>query len=225
MGRKIFVSYKYGDFNVPQRPSATWWEPTTARHYVDDLQGILEAEDHINKGEKDDESLADFADGTIESKLRDKIYDSSVTIVLISKGMKTQEAETEQWIPWEIAYSLKELTRDGRTSKTNAVIAVALPDENGSYSYYIEDNTCPYCNCRTLKTHTLFNILANNMFNRKNKQKADCEHHAVNPVYTGAHSYIPSVKWVDFCKSPTAHIEDALSLRDEVDNFNIVKQV
>lgn len=225
MGRKIFVSYKYSDSKVQQSWTATWDEPTTARHYVDELQRLLEKDDHINKGEKDDESLADFAEETIASKLRDKIYDSSVTIVMISKGMKSLAPETDQWIPWEIAYSLKEHARDGRTSRTNAVLAVVLPDETGSYSYYIEDNSCPYCNCSTLKTHLLFKILSGNMFNRKYPSEVNCNNHFGGKVYQGDHSYIPSIKWSDFYPAATGYIDYALSLNDDVDNFILVKQV
>lgn len=79
-------------------------------------------------------------DTTIQSILGDKIYDSTITLVLISPNMKDSNLpETEQRIPWEISYSLREQSRNGRTSKTNAVMAIVLPDANGRYDYYIED--------------------------------------------------------------------------------------
>ncbi|MBA4299088.1 MAG: hypothetical protein C0433_03120 [Cyclobacterium sp.] len=60
---------------------------------------------------------------------------SSTTIVLISKGMKKAgKPEYEQWIPWEISYSLRTTTIQERKSHRNAVLGIVLPDENNSYS-------------------------------------------------------------------------------------------
>lgn len=87
MGRKIFVSYKYADSLVQALPNVFFFQ-TTARHYVDELQELLAEDDHIYKGENDDESLAGFKDTTIQSKLRTKIFDSSTTIVFVSKGIQ-----------------------------------------------------------------------------------------------------------------------------------------
>src|SRR5208337_3716110 len=144
--------------------------------------------------------LNDFKNSTIASRLRDKIYDSSVTIVMISKAMKKPfSPETDQWIPWEVAYSLKEHSRNGRTSKTNAVLAVVLPDEVGSYRYFIEDESCPYCKCRTINTPILFGVLKKNMFNVKNPDYLSCPSHVGDgKVYKNYSSYIHSVKWSDF---------------------------
>ena len=136
MGKKIFVSYKYADNQVQSLPNV-FFEDTTARHYVDEIQELLEEDDHINKGENDDEDMGSLANSTIGSKLGDKIFDSTVTIVVVSKGMKENKSEKEQWIPWEISYSLSVQSRQGQNSKTNAVLVVVLPDENGSYEYYI----------------------------------------------------------------------------------------
>lgn len=224
MGNKIFISYKYSDRNV--FPLKEYYEesrePTTVRNYVDVLQRKLESENHINKGEKDGEDLSAFKDETIESHLRDKIYDSSVTIVLISPNMKDNENEDDQWIPWEISYSLKEINRNERRKTPNGIIALVLPDRYNSYSYYIQDNNCVNCTCRTLETGKLFTILRRNMFNIRNPEYKSCPN---KTVYIGDESYIQSVKWKDFMNDPNYYIKKSLEIKNNLNKYNINKQV
>ncbi len=222
MGKKVFVSYKYLD-NQVQTLSQSYPDKTTARHYVDELQDKLEEEDHINKGEDDDEDMGTLADSTIGSKLGDKIFDSSITIVLISKGMKENKPEKEQWIPWEISYSLSQQSREGGRSKTNGVLAVVIPDEKGIYEHFIKENTCPKCNCRTLLTNSLFKILSDNMFNIKNPEFSDCDNHVGYKPYTGYSSYIYSVKWEDFIKNVNKYVEIADYTRQNINQYELVK--
>ncbi|MBA5791682.1 TIR domain-containing protein [Flavobacterium sp. xlx-214] len=228
MGRKVFVSYKYGDTQVQDLNvyEENWFGQkvkvqTKARHYVNELSEILDNEDHIFKGEDDGQSLADFSDEYIASALRDKIYDSSITIVLISKGMKTYEAEKDQWIPWEISYSLKEYTRGGRTSLSNGIIAVVLPDQWGGYEYYITQDSV--CSCRSLNTPFLFQILKDNMFNIKIPNTEICTNGST--VYYGDSCYVQSVKWEDFKSTPNYYLNKAIELRDNKDDYNITKTV
>ncbi|GHT95644.1 hypothetical protein FACS1894141_4640 [Spirochaetia bacterium] len=157
MSKKIFISYKYKDNDVkPLEDTKTiaWKsihnpitgfyqlkaeDKTSVRTYVDKLEECFSATD-IYKGESDDEDLSNLSESIIWDKLKDRIFDSSVTLVMISANMKKQyRQEKSQWIPWEISYSLKETTRNDRTSHSNAILAVILPNKNGS-SWTIVDS-------------------------------------------------------------------------------------
>lgn len=204
MSKKIFISYKYGDKQVARLNHVSLKESTRVRDYVDVLQSHLARQgDHINKGEIDGESLADFQDETIQSKLADKIYDSSVTLVLVSKGMnESWKLEKNQWIPWEIAYSLRTKTRFGRTSKTNAMLAIKLPDENHSYDYDAK----------------LLQIIKNNRNNLKNKYLSEYKS-------TLLESYIFYVKWEDFINNINEYIDLSLEIWRNRDKYELNKSI
>lgn len=229
MGHKIFVSYKYHDSNV-KKISSEYGVTDTVRTYVNKLAEYIDQySDHIWKAEKEDEDLSELKEDTIAKKLSDRIYDSTLTIVMISPNMRdSSKADKEQWIPWEVEYSLKETSRKNMkgepvTSSTNAVLAIVVPDKNNSYSYYINDNACCNGGCRTLKTDTLFEILRKNMFNEKAPNKRTCENNSV--IYRGDSSYIQSVKWETFIKKPEFYINKAYELRDNIDKYNIRKEI
>lgn len=224
MARKIFVSYKHNDSSV--RPLTNSWEPTTARHYVDQLQEYLDNEDHIYKGEGN-EDLGEFKDDTIESKLKEKIFDSSITIVLISKNMKDSlKPDNDQWIPWEISYSLRKVTKGDRTSVTNALLAVVIPDENNSYEYLIKPTGCP-CNSINWANLSLFEILGKNMFNRKVPKGRVCPNGICSPIIHEGndHSYAYPVKWDEFIRDVNLYINYALEIKQNINDYEVVKVV
>jgi len=221
MAKKIFISYKHKDQDV--KPIG-WSSYCTVRDYVDFLETHLK-KDHIFKGEKDDEDLGKFKDETIESHLRNKIFDSSITIVLISKNMKeVGKSEDNQWIPWEIAYSLKEKTRENKTSTSNAMLAIILPDKNNNFSYFVEPIYCTYCEGTRLNTNILFSIIGNNMFNRKESKTYSCNNCGL--IYSGHdHSYIYPVKWNDFIKASNHYINHCLKINENIADYDITKQI
>lgn len=142
MASKVFVSYKYADSNVAHLYSPLYspytYTSTTVRSYVDDfMRRAQSAGCVVYKGERADEDLSYLKEDTIWQKLKDRIYDSTITLVFISPNMRDlYRKESDQWIPWEIAFSLRETTRSDRTSHSNALIFVVLPDRNGRYDYF-----------------------------------------------------------------------------------------
>lgn len=228
MGHKIFVSYKYKDDDVY---NLSYFENSTVRDYVDKFEEKLNYTNHIYKGEESDEDLSNLSDDTIWEKLKDRIYDSTLTIVFISPNMKeTNKRDRNQWIPWEISYSLKETSRktesgEAKTSKTNAMIAVVLPDSNNSYEYYLEDRNCCASYCVTHHTDKLFKILRENKFNLNNATKRDCNNGSNEKVWIGDCSYIKAVKWNDFINNIDFYIDEAYDRLDNIENYNISKEV
>ena len=224
MGHKIFISYKYGDTSVQRLARTPYGEPTIVRHYVDEIQARLKEGDHINKGELDGEDLSQFKDETIASKLRDKIYDSSVTVVLISPRMKElYTPEKDQWIPWEISYSLREVPRADRVSRANALLGVVLPDVNGSCEYVITNRACCPSGCIYLNRTNLFAIIQENTFNRKRPTQHTCNIQDI--IWEYPFSYMHIVSWPTFISNMDRAIEDAIAIRDRISEFDIHKQV
>ena len=168
MGRKIFISYKYWDSNVYSVPGFSDNSPKV-RDYVSWLEDKFQNRtEHYYKGEKDNQDLSQYSEAYIWNELKNKIFDSSITIVLISPNMKEPNRwEKNQWIPWEISYSLRIIPGRSYTSRRNAILAVVLPDRNNSYSYY--------------NSLRLFSILQANIDNRYipvvlwDKFKYDCD--------------------------------------------------
>lgn len=226
-GKKIFVSYKYADDQVK---NLEYGQNSTVRDYVDEFEKKLDSSDNIYKGEHNDEDLSQLSDDVIWEKLKDRIYDSSVTIVFISPGMKEAgKRERNQWIPWEVSYSLKETSRKNKngdpvTSHTNAMLAVVLPDKNGSYSYYLEPKTCCPTKCTTHHRDKLFKVIKENKFNRlKNASKRTCN--AGDTVWSGACSYIEAVRWEDFVNNYQRYINRAVERQENIDDYEIHKEV
>lgn len=224
MGRNVFVSYKYADTNVQRLTRTPWYEQTKVRDYVDELAEELQKNGNVYRGEGNDEDLSGYSDDYIYEHLKTKIFYTSVTIVLISPNMKEPwRFDKSQWIPWEIYYSIYQANRNDRVSHTNAILAVVLPDQYGSYSYMIENKSCCPSGCRLLHTDKLFTILQENMFNQKEKTPMDCKYD--DAVYRGLCSYIPMVKWCDFIQNMEPYFWQAEFTRDNIDDYKMHRSV
>ncbi len=222
MGHKIFVSYKYADDQVANLANQ---ENSTVRNYVDALEDYFDNSSHIYKGESSGEDLSMLEEETIWAKLRDRIFDSTMTIVFISPGMKVfWETEKNQWIPWEVSFSLRTTTRrkqngDTYTSNPNAMLAVVLPDQNGSYAYFLEKLQCCSSNCLLYHIENTFKIIRQNMFNRTAANTRVCNNGST--IWQGECSYIGCVKWCDFISNTESYIDAAYARQKNIDDYNV----
>lgn len=211
------MSYKYADSNVAP---IGWKYNCTSRDYVNELMTILRNNGHAYFGEDDKEDLSHLSDEQIYEKLKNRIFPTSCTIVLISPNMKEScVKERDQWIPWEVYYSLRETTRSDYTSRRNAVLAVVLPDNNGSYSYALEKKFCCASFCTKHHTDKLFTILGKNMFNKKVCQKEVCSQN--DTLWHGDCSYIPMVRWDNFVGNVNYWIEKVESIKDNRSDYEL----
>lgn len=231
MTHKIFVSYKYWDNMVDQKLDRKYWADdateATGRGYANYLEDLI-GEDHIYKGESDEESLQGKTDEQIWEYLKPKVHDSSVTLIVISPGMKdVSESEENQWIPQEVRYSLWEVERGDKTSATNALLGVILPDRNGSYGYIWGRSSCAHCqHIRMFRKDALFSILHKNVFNKKNDNDNRCSGPlCYSTIYEGDHSYLHLVNLDEFIPNPNIHIEKALEIKDKMDEYEVEKTI
>ena len=186
------------------------------------MEDYFDATDHIYKGESDDEDLSYLSEDAIWEKLKDRIFDSSVTIIMISPNMRiNNRSDRSQWIPWEVSFSLKETTRNDRTSHTNAVLAIVLPDSSGSYEYYL---TRTACGATTHHTDKLFKIIRENKFNIKSPNRQLCPQ-CMGFHYYGNCSYIEATTWSEFVKMPNYYINQAVERQNNKYLYNTVKEV
>lgn len=226
MGHKIFISYKYHDDDVEDLYNV--FGITTARDYTDVLEEKIK-NSNIYKGEEDNEDLSGLSEDTIKKKLYDRIYDSSLTIVLISPNMfDSSKKEKEQWIPREVSYSLTENSRknesgDCITSRTNAMLAVVLPNKNGKYDYFIRENSCCATPCTGYDRSILPNIISSNMFNSKVSNKYNCGNGST--VWYGEASYIKPVKWCVFVDDIDKYIEESYDRKEHIEDYDITKEL
>ena len=115
MVHKTFISYKWSE----------------AQKLRDDIITALGKDATYYKGETSESpDLTDTSTENIKKILRDMMYDTSVTIVIISPNMKKSK-----WIDWEIEYCLKSITRKDRTSHTNGIVGIIMK-YSGGYSWF-----------------------------------------------------------------------------------------
>lgn len=186
MAHKTFISYKYSE----------------AQDLRDDIIDALGDDASYYQGETSDSpDLTDTSTDNIKKNLKDMMYDTSVTIVIISPNMKKSK-----WIDWEIEYCLKSITRKDRTSHTNGIVGVIMK-YNGGYSWLkTTSNNDDGCTSSSYESSKMYDIINNNRFNQNPKVYSCGTCKTVNSL-TG--SYIALVEEEDFLNDPQKYINNA----------------
>ncbi len=201
MARKTFIAYKYS-------------ESTALR---DKIISALGDDATYYKGETTDSpDLTDTTAENIKKNLRDMIFDTSVTIVIISPNLKESK-----WVDWEVEYSLKEITRQDRTSRTNGIVGV-IKKHNGNYDWLITKTAKDDgCSTRTINDSKLYDIINNNRYNLISEDKYACNHCKTYSQLDG--SYIALIDEDDFISNPNKYIENAYEKCQKVADYNLSK--
>ena len=201
MARKTFISYKYSE----------------AKHLRDNILTALGDDATYYQGETaDSPDLTDTETENIKKNLTDMMYDTSVTIVVVSPNLKASK-----WIDWEIEYSLKEISRKGRTSKTNGVVGV-IQKVNGGYDWIVtRTKKNDGCTVRTIEDSKLYEIINKNRYNH-NDQAYACDNCKTFSQLDG--SYISLIDEADFLLEPEKYIENAYKKSEKAGDFDLTKQ-
>ncbi len=186
MAHKTFISYKYS-------------EATGLR---DKIISALGDDATYYKGETSDSpDLTDKSTEDIKKNLAAMMYDTSVTIVILSPNMKQS-----QWIDWEIKYCLKNITRRNRTSHTNGIVGVIMK-WNGGYSWFKSSNKKEDgCVSSSYDSTKVPEIINKNRFNQ-NPKVYSCKKCETVDALTG--SYIAYVEEEEFLNNPIKYIDNA----------------
>ncbi len=200
MSHKTFISYKYNE----------------AKELRDRIIRAMGNDATYYRGETSySPDLTDYSTYTIKNTLKDMIFNTSVTIVILSPRM--QESE---WMDWEIEYSLKAFSRDGRTSRTNGVICV-IQKVNGSYDWlrtkvWTTDNYSYY----TYENDKLFPIIYNNRFNQSPQVFANERYHTIGE-FEG--NYISIVDEETFLSNVNWYVENAYGKSKKSHAYDLCK--
>jgi hypothetical protein len=200
MTHKTFISYKYSE----------------AQRLRDDIIKALGEKASYYKGETSDSpDLTDYKTETIREHLKDMIFGTTVTIVIISPHMTESE-----WIDWEIEYSLREYSRNGKKSKSNGIVGVVMKVDGGydwlcSTTMHVDGHVST-----NNDASKLYPIINNNRFNQ-NPKVYSCE--VCKTVDRLSGSYISLIPEHEFLDDPDFFIENAYQKCQSVDKYIISK--
>lgn len=215
MARRTFISYKYSE----------------AQNLRDAILRALGSDASYYRGETSDSpDLTDYKTETIRNHLKDMIYGTSVTIVILSPHMNESK-----WIPWEIGYSLYCANRNGIHSKQNGIVAV-VQKVNGSYDWLQNTHyeAAKGMNVVSFKDKYMPDIICKNRYNATPPVQAcsECKATRGSEVCTTCRtydfwngSYITIVDQDRFLANPSIYIENAYSKSQKISSFDVTKRL
>ncbi len=202
MARETFIAYKYSE----------------AQGLRDEIIKKLGDDASYYQGETaDSPDLTDTTVENIKENLKDMIFGTSVSIVIVSPSIKKSK-----WVDWEIEYSLKEYKRGNTTSRTNGIVGVVMK-VNGSYDWLLSSYQNPDgCTNRSIDNSLLYDIITSNRFNLTTDNKYSCPTCKTYDQLNG--SYISLIEQDRFLNSPKHFIENAYEKSQNINNYNLSKQ-
>jgi hypothetical protein len=202
MARETFIAYKYSE----------------AQDLRDEIIRKLGDDVSYYQGETaDSPDLTDTSVENIKENLKDMIFGTSVTIVIVSPNLRSSK-----WVDWEIEYSLKEYKRGYTTSRTNGIVGVVMK-VNGNYDWLISSFQNPDgCSTRSIDNSILYDIIRKNRFNLNTDNKYTCPTCKTFDQLNG--SYISLIEEDRFLGNPSHFIENAYNKSKSIENYKLSKQ-
>lgn len=202
MAKETFIAYKYSE----------------AQGLRDEIIKQLGDDASYYQGETaESPDLTDTSVENIKENLKNMIFGTSVTIVIVSPNLKNSK-----WVDWEIEYSLKEYKRENTTSRTSGIVGVVMK-VNGGYDWLISSYQNPDgCSTRSIDNTRLYDIIKNNRFNLDTDNKYSCPTCKTFDQLNG--SYISLIEEDRFLKNPKHFIENAYNKSKSIENYKLSKQ-
>ncbi len=202
MAHKTFISYKYS-------------ESTNLRDRI--IKALGEDATYYQGETSESPDLTDTSTENIKNNLKNMMYDTSVTIVILSPKMTDSK-----WIDWKIEYCLKDITRKNRTSHTNGIVGVIMK-YNGGYDWFKNTHkNNDGCISNSYKEDKVYSIITNNRFNQNPKQYS-CDTCKTVDALTG--SYISYVEEEAFLFNPQRYIDNAYEKSEnDAEGYDLCKK-
>ena len=199
--RKVFISFRHNDGNKIK----------------DDLIKYLYENGYIiDKSEDVDRSVQ--SEDTIQAYLFEKLRDSSITIVLLTRNAVNYRRDyfnkIDDWLYDELRYSLY----DREDNRRNGIIAL-YTQQAAPLLVQQSYHKCSNCNRQSVTSILNFdNLVRLNMLNIKTKYKLNkCEN-----LYDGNYdSYVSLIKLEDFYNNPKSYLDIAFEKRSKSDQYEI----